>query len=64
MVIPHVINKYTQKFRSIRKLVESLKIASKTFQWKATLLPLSLTFREFHNVAAAMADVLVPACFL
>ena len=68
-----VINKYTQVLRSRRKGVEmflkkkSLKITLKLSNegLPLTLLPLPRTFREFHKVAAAMANVLMPywQCF-
>ena len=66
--ILHVINKYAQILRSRRKRVEmllkkkSLEITFKFFNegLPLTMLPLSLTFREFHKVAAAMANVLMP----
>ena len=66
--ILHVINKYTQILRSRRKRVEmflrkkSLKITFKLYNEgiPLTLLPLSLRFREFHNVAAAIENVFMP----
>ena len=66
--ILHAINKYTQILRSRRKGVEmllkkkSLKISFKLSNegMPLILLPLSLTFREFHKIAAAMANVLMP----
>ena len=67
--ILHVINKYAQILRSRRKRVEllikkkSLKITlklSNELGLPLTLLPLSLTFREFHKVTAALVNVLMP----
>ena len=65
--ILHAINKYTQILRSRRKRVEMLlKKKSLRLLLKLSnevlpliLLSLSLTFREFHKVAAAMANVLM-----
>ena len=54
--ILHVIKKYTQILRSRRKRVEML------LKKKVTCNPINSisTFREFHRVAAAMADILMP----
>ena len=66
--ILHAMNKYTQTLRTRRKGVEMLlKKKSLRLLLKLSneglpliLLPLSLTFREFHKVAADMANVLMP----
>ena len=64
--ILHVINKYTQILRSRRKRVEMflrvLRLPLKLYieGLPLTLLPLSLRFREFHNVAAAIENDLMP----
>ena len=67
--ILHVMNKYSQILRSrrIKRVEMLLKKKSLKYTFKLSneglpliQLPLSLTFREFHKVAAAMANVFMP----
>ena len=66
--ILHLINKYAQILRSRRKKVETLlkkrvlrlplKLSNEGL--RQTILPPSLTVREFYKVASSMANVLMP----
>ena len=66
--ILHAMNKYTQILRSRRKgykcslerRVLRLLLKLSNEGQPLILLSLSLTFREFHKVAAVMANVLMP----
>ena len=67
--ILRAMKKYTQILRSRRKRILKCSLKRRVLRLilklsneglPLILLPLSLTFREFHKVAAAMANVFMP----